>query len=129
MERSASKVLGHFIRDGVNAFSRGSLEEDLYIETRVKSKPLAKPVEEGHLIKKVPLDVELKHVRYFMDGIQRTILIGYKEAPRYVTVVPIHFHMSGAVIIEYDAQSGEHKLVEGPLIKRLLFLLSIYFCF
>jgi hypothetical protein len=93
----------------------GSLEEDLYIETRVKSKPLAKPVEDGHLIKKVPLDVELKHIRYFMDGIQRTILIGYKEAPRYVTVVPIHFHISGAVIIEYDAQSGEHKLVEGPV--------------
>jgi len=92
----------------------GSLEEDLQIETRVKSKPLAKTVEKGPLIRDIPSIDHPKKIKYFMDGIQRTVLIGYKEASRYVTVVPVHFHMSGAVIVEYDAQTGEHEPIYGP---------------
>jgi len=54
-------------------------------------------------------------IRYFVDGIQRTRLIGTKYSLRYDVLVPVHLSIVGAIIIEHEAET--YKPVVEPKIE------------
>lgn len=89
------------------------LEEDREIFGRKKAKILSRPVREKR-IKEINSGWGLD-VKYFMDGFQRTTFLGWIKSDRYVTYVPVHLHLSGAVIVEYNSKDGSHKPVYGPV--------------
>lgn len=98
------------------------LEEDKTVHRRIKSETTAKPIGKRK-IRKVEPQCNLAELRYFMDGVQRTPFIGYVSSKRYVTFAPIHFHLSGVVIIEYD-RTGNHQAVYGPIYREKILIPS-----
>lgn len=98
------------------------LEEDMTVHGRIKSETTAKPIGKRKMRKVKPAS-KLAELRYYMDGMQRTPFIGYVSSKRYVTFAPIHFHLSGVVIIEYD-RTGNHQPVYGPIYREKILIPS-----
>src|SRR5262249_31968113 len=67
-------------------------------------------------------DSNCSEFRFFEDGRQRTIQIGYIHAtyPDNLVLIPIHFFVVGAVVLEREDR--KLKLWKGPLIQQGIFV-------
>ena len=85
------------------------LEEDVIVPTgRRVPKKLPRAMEEKE-VKDVKLGADRAPLKYFMDGVQRTILIGHILSKSYGALLPLQLHLSGVVIID-----DRSKVVYGP---------------
>ena len=87
-------------------------EEDKQIYGRKKAEILSKSIEKEE-IKEVGCEWGLE-INYFMDGFQRTAFLGWVRSSRYMTYVPVHLHLSGVAVIEYNQENETHRVVYGP---------------
>jgi hypothetical protein len=92
------------------------LEEEVNLKGGRKiSKEFSKSVEKEEV--KTIVNVGAINLAYFMDGFQRTILLGHIFSRRYGALLPIHLHISGVVII-----NTRGKAVFGPKTQIKLIL-------
>jgi len=85
------------------------LEEEVAIPTgRRVPRRLPEAIEEKK-VKDVRLSSGQAPLKYFMDGVQRTLLIGHILSKSYGALLPLQLHLSGVVIV-----NDEGKVVYGP---------------
>lgn len=90
-----------------------TLEEEIAIPSgRREPEKMPKAVEAKEVRDVRKLGVEPAHLRYFMDGLQRTILLGHIFSRRYGSLLPLQLHLSGVTIVD-----GEGKVVYGPEVQ------------
>jgi len=101
-------------------------EEELNPDTQDDLTLQAEPLESTNSAYDVPYnypkDSNCSEFRFFEDGRQRTIQIGYIRAtyPDNLILIPVHFFVVAAVILE--RQDRKLTLWKGPLIKQGIFV-------
>jgi hypothetical protein len=101
-------------------------EEELNPDAQDDLTLQAEPLESMNSVYDVPYDCSrdsnCSEFRFFEDGRQRTIQIGYIRAtyPDNLVLIPIHFFIVAAVILE--RQDRKLRLWRGPLMKQGIFL-------
>ena len=88
------------------------LEEEIVSpKSRRTPKKLPKAIEKEEIIdiKKIENPAPL---RYFMDGCQRTILLGHILSKDYCALLPIQLHLSGVAIVD-----SRGRIVYGPEVQ------------
>jgi hypothetical protein len=101
-------------------------EEELNPDAQDDLTLQAAPLESMNTVYDVPYDTradsDCSEFRFFEDGRQRTIQIGYIRASYgdNLVLVPVHFFIVGSVILEREDR--RLKLWKGPLIEQGIFV-------
>jgi hypothetical protein len=101
-------------------------EEELNPDAQDDLTLQAEPLESMNVVYDVPYDCSrdsnCSEFRFFEDGRQRTIQIGYIRAtyPDNLVLIPVHFFIVAAVVLEREGR--KLKLWRGPLIRQGIFV-------